>query len=276
MDIDNVLVDIADLIGKEPSYKGTLKRSYNAIYKEKEIEGMKDIVKIEDDFQKIVLLGIGNKYNVSPDDINRLIGRSETVEELLDDDIEELFDDEPEEDGTKFYDSEEEIEEDYKPDSDDDWKTVFKKTKKPSADGSSGEFKKYPRLTLLDNITYKLRLVDPIPDKPRMWSGTSKHGEYTLVFLDVVLIDISDKSLYEEVFSEGDFKGDALFKKGRQHSLALSKERGFPEFVALFRDTLGLPKPDKTAFTLKKSKGKSKKGYQYNIFTFKSGVSRKV
>lgn len=245
MDIEEKIKDLAEKIGHSNS--STVKRLYNELREEK--EELVDVIG-EEEVNKMVLLDIGIKYEINEKDIDNLIGDDTLMEE---EDFEDFMDDEELDDM-----SEEDAE---------GWKDIFssievKTYTTTDADGN------LPLLKIFDRVKYKLRIVNPSED-PREISGVNSYGNpYDACLFDVKLVNLSDKSLFEDVYESGDKKGELIYKKGAHYTLWLDKAKGLPEFVELFRDNLGLPRPDDRPFYLRRYKKVSKKNRKYNVFEF--------
>ena len=252
MEIDKILVELAEIVGKP---KGILTREFNKIKTEKADAGLTTDVLPEDQLQRVILAGVCDKFEIDVSELDKYINDDEEMGgDVISDDefaLQMKGDDEVEDE--------------------EDWTSIFNTTPAPKKfSGMDGDrkFESTPLLQIIDRLTYKLRIFDT-SKPPRPLSGTNKFGnEYDARLVDVTLVSISDPSLYEDVYESGDKKGEPLFVKNGKYSLWLDKQKGFPEFCELWRDTLGLSKPDDRPFYLKRFKKMSKNGRKYNVFNF--------
>lgn len=241
MDIDKELEKIQEKVGHKNI--STVKRTFNEIKAEKDETSLKELIS-EDDYIQLVLNEVAEKFEVEPIEVE-----TEDLDLNLDD-LDDDLDLQEEDKGG--------------------WEEVFNKTPKPKTFKSTEAGKtevSTPFLTVIDRVTYKLKVDDPNAE-PRYIEGTNKYqNPYEAYLIDVILVDISDQTLYEDVYESGDLKGQPLYEKGKIYTLWLDKNKGFPEFVDMWR-SLGMSKPDGRSFLLKRFKRKSKKGRNYNVFKF--------
>lgn len=270
MNVNEILVELSKKVEKP---KGTLTRMYNQIKREKEEAGLTtNLVDDEDVIDRIVLTAICSKYDLGLDTLDNIIDSNEKINKVLGEEsvsVEELLDkeladmDEELAETTKETDWRTELEPDTS------WAHRFKTAKKSnkSAESFDGEYERVPSLTVIDRVTYRLKLIDP-EEEPYEHNGVNRWGkEYTSFKMNIKLLGLSDETLYNEVYEYGDKKGELLFKKGSKYAFWLDKERGFPEFANLWLE-LGLGVPDNRPFYFKRFKKTSKKGNKYNLFKF--------
>jgi len=255
-----------DIIGHKNI--SSLKRVYNEARANKEEKGITKESIGEVNMVKISLYDVAQKYDMKQDTLDDIV-----LDHI--DDLEDVMPDEDIEFDNAIKQAEEAIIEEREnnneeEDEDSSWKSIFKtvKKKKKRPTNEDGEYENDPSLTIIDRITYRLKLADPSED-PYKHNGTNKWNgqEYTSFLLKVKLLGISDETLYEDVFESGDNKGDPLYIKGTVYALWLNAERGMPEFIEIF-ENIGLKKPDGRVFYLKRFKKTSKKGRKYNVFKF--------
>ncbi len=264
----NVLEDLRNKIGHDNI--STVKRIYNKTKKENEAKGFTAELLGESNIMKMALAPLTTKYNeIDTDFIEATITKyttddeeDMTIEELeeicLSDETEATFDFEDDEDDDVI---EEEIVES-------SWKDVFKSTPKPKKfTKDHGEFEDTPLLTIIDRVTYKIKLLDP-KGEPRHVSGIGRYGDYDANIYDIKVLGVSDETIYEEIHESGKQKGEPLCVKGKTYGLWLDKPKVWEIFVAFWRDTLGLGLPDGRPFYLKRTKKRSKKGNKYNVWKF--------
>jgi len=269
MDLDKKLLELCEVLGKETAYKGILKRTYNEIVKQKAEEGLTADILNEDDFQKLILYEVCNKYEIR--NAADIINNDDIGEAIIgDEDFIDIKDIEMDVDDKKAMDEILEMAQDpMETEDDDSWKSIFKTTPAPKKFSSEGsQYKDYaPSFTIIDRVTYRLKVTDP-SKSPAPYNGTDKWGkQFEKFIIGVTLLGISDETLYKEVFEKGERRGEPLYKKNKEYALFLNKEKGFPEFVQAFKE-VGLNKPSSQPFYLKRFKQTSKKGNKYNVFKF--------
>jgi len=267
MDIDKILTDMATSLGKR---KGDLKRSYNSLKKKKTEEGISEFVP-EENFERLLLIGVSSKYNLKTDQLDAIIDsiteheaedeiELEELQEELDavDDLEiDLEEDFPDEDELEFEDEPEDIDE-ITFDEDDEveeeagsWEDIFASTPEPK-EGTS-DFERLPSLTIISGTTYYLKLVDP-KELPYTHKGTGKDGkDYTSKAMDVLLIKVTPKTRYRERYEQGDDRGKKCFVDGLKYKLWMS-ETAFTWFAQFWQEDVGRKSPDGRIWTFEQIK----------------------
>ena len=263
IDIDIILTEMAGSLGKR---KGDLKRSYNSIEKKKIEEGINEFVP-EENFKRLILIGVASKYKVKTDQLDEIINgitedepqdevELEELQDELDDfevDIDDLEEDvdliefEEDEDGDDeiTFDEDDEVEEAGS------WEDIFASTPEPKEGGSN--FERLPSLTIISGTTYYLKLVDP-KELPYSHSGTGKDGKpYTSKAMDVLLVKVTPKTRYKERYEEGDERGNKCFVDGAKYKLWMSAT-AFSWFAKFWREDVGRKSPDGRIWTFEQIK----------------------
>lgn len=293
MDIENILKEIAETIGKR---KGDLTRSYNAIFKKKVAEGIAEFIP-EENLQRLVLIGVSAKYKFAIDDLDKVIANhpaeeEETTEENtiedLEEELEEVEEDldiddsdevefEEEDDGefddleSLDGDSEIEFEED-----DDDygletregtWEDIFESTPEPKE--GEGDYERLDSLTIITGTTYYLKLVDasevPYKHEGIGTLGKNKGKPYTSRAMDVILLKVTPKSRYNERFEKGDNRGKKCFINKKKYKLWMS-ETAFKWFAKFWRDEVGRKAPDGRIWTFEQLKKENVTKYYFGEY----------
>lgn len=242
-----MLEKIAEKTGKRTQ---DIKTAYTKLSKTKIEEGLKDIIP-EEQFEKIVILGLLGKYEIS-DMADELFGNGEVL--LLEEDDDDVI---------EFNDIYEEPEEDVVEE-----QKTFKQLLKvlKSTDGEETQFP--PSLQIKTNVNYRIFILDP-EDEPYHHNGVNKWGKkYESYAFNIQLIKVKPKDFYDEIYEKGDFKGEPLYTNGRNYKLWLAK-RHMESFVAFWRDALGLENVDQRSFEFRKTEKTSKtSGRTYAVFKF--------
>lgn len=272
LNIDKVLKAIADKQGKR---KGDLKRSYNSI-KKKKVEDNYDKVLPEENFKRLILLGVIKKLGMDIDDLDEIVEEldepesvkktREITEEELEEELDEAEDDDDdviefeeddeddEELGYDEFDSVEEVAAAYGIES--SWEDIFDATADPE---DSGDYERLESLLIMPGVEYLLKLVDPtelpyrhegISDFPDKKTGIKK--SYVTRAVDVKLIDLSPIRKFKEKYEKGDNRGNKCFVKGKKYKFWMS-EAAFKWFKKFW---VGLDRtaPDSRSWTYEKVK----------------------
>ena len=269
MDIDKILVQLAGVAGKR---KGDLKRIYNNLIKKKEEEGITRTL-LGDNFERIILIGVCNKYEIPIEKLDSYLEETKATEEYVES-TEEEEDDDDEDDEVEWEEDEEEDDDedeiDWEDDDEDDdegfeefddvdhgedksWESIFKATPKPKKGDEEG-FERLESVQQVDGTKYYFKLADP-EEKPYIYEGVGKRDnkDYVSYALDVILVRLSPKRRYENKYKKGDNRGNKMFVKGKKYKLWLS-QTAWNWFVEFWTDDLGLSVPDGRIFSYEKVK----------------------
>lgn len=266
LDIDLVLQAVADRQGKR---KGDLKRSYNSI-KKKKIEDNYDKVLPEENFKRLILLGVITKLGMDVDDLDEVIEGveieeldtkelgdpdPENEEEFDDDEEDEIVFEEDDDDGFDEFDDPDEMGKEFAVES--SWEDIFDATADPKE--GSGDYERLETLLIMTGVEYILKLVDPtempykhegISDFPNKKTGNKE--PYTTRAVDVTLVDLSPERKFREKYESGDNRGSKCFVRKKDYKFWMS-EAAFKWFKKFW---VGLDRrsPDGREWTYEKVK----------------------
>lgn len=252
MDIDEILNKMSDIVEKDKKY---LKGLYT--------KGLKELTEQfgntldKERISTLTLTKIGKQYNMTKDEVDKLVyGDIDSV--IVDDDDDLSFlEDDNEDEGVKIYDDVDDVP---KP-TVNSWDDYMEKVPDPLAKArENSKYERTPSLIVELGPTYYLRT--DISETPFDHEFEGKYGPYINTAIKVWMDKVSDTDLYDVKYTKGDFAGKPAFVNGQKYTLWMDEKcMGF--FKLFWMKHRGVPVPDDRVFTFKHTK----KG-NYNVWQF--------
>jgi len=251
MELENLLTQLGEKIGKSPTYLKGLYNTSKKVYDEQFGDSLTDDQKVH-----MALTKIGKKYGMEDNDIDIMISdKSDSDDEPIDFPIADFITELPAETPKGFTTTDD-------PNhgqSGSAWGRFLSTIPDPTK--PSVEYEKTPSLLIELGPTYYLKLTDPA-DIPYSHEFEGKHGRYTKHAFKVTLIKVSDEALYSELYTKGEFAGQKAYIDGRNYTLWLD-DKSVGYFRIFWEKITDDGMPDGRVFTYKYGKKAN-----YNVFTY--------